>query len=151
MVHGSASIEINREPAEVFAAIADVTRMGEWSPECVGARWVGGATGPAVGAEFEGDNRAALLGITLKRWTTTSEITACEPGKVFEFVAEGYTTWRYELTPSLSGTKVTESYAYTSAPGAQTFLYETVLRRPAGMTKGMQRTLERIKESVESQ
>ena len=57
MVQGSASIEINRDPADVFSAIADVTRMGEWSPECVEARWVGGATGPAVGAQFEGDNR----------------------------------------------------------------------------------------------
>jgi len=150
MITGSARIEIDREPAVVFAAIADVTRIGEWSPECVGARWIGGATGPAVGAKFEGDNRAALLGLTLKKWTTTSEVTACVPGEVFEFVAEGYTTWRYEITPSATGTTVTESYEYESSSGLQSFLYETVLRRPTAMTKGMRRTLERIKQSVES-
>ena len=88
MAQGSASVEINRDPAVVFAAIADVTRMGEWSPECVEARWVAGATGPAVGAKFEGDNRVSMFGVTLKQWTTTSEVTACLPGEVFEFVAE---------------------------------------------------------------
>lgn len=114
MVHGSASVVIDRKPAVVFSAIADVNRMGEWSPECVAARWVDGATGPAVGAKFEGDNRVAWVGLTVKRWTTTSEVTACVPGAVFEFVAEGYTTWRYRLEPSGPGTKVTESYEYTA-------------------------------------
>jgi hypothetical protein len=150
MVQGSASVKINRAPAVVFSAIADVTRMGEWSPECVATRWVGGATGPAVGAKFEGDNRVAVLGVTLKKWTTTSEVTACVAGEVFEFVAEGYTTWRYRLEPSGTGTKVTESYEYASQRGMQTFLYERLLRRPAAMVRGMRRTLERIKHSVES-
>lgn len=150
MAKGTASIEINREPAVVFAAISDVTRVGEWSPECLAARWVGGATGPSVGAKFEGDNRAALLGLTLKKWTTTSEVTRCVPDEVFEFVAEGYTTWTYELEPSGTGTRVTESFDYASQSGAQGFLYETVMRRPAGMVKGMEHTLERIKASVES-
>ena len=151
MVQGSASVEINRHPAVVFSAIADVTRMGEWSPECVRARWIGGAAGPAVGAKFEGDNHVAFLGVTLKRWTTTSEVTACAPGEVFEFVAEAYTMWRYRLEPTGTGTKVTESYEYTSPRGARTFVYETLLRRPTVMVKGMQHTLERIKRSVESQ
>ena len=57
---GSASVHIDRPPAEVWAAVTDVTRMGEWSPECVAARWVGGATGPAAGAVFEGDNEAKV-------------------------------------------------------------------------------------------
>jgi hypothetical protein len=150
-VQGSASVEINRDPAAVFSAIADVTRMGEWSPECVAARWLGGATGPAVGAKFEGDNRVAWFGVTVKQWTTTSEVTACVPGEVFEFDAEGYTTWRYRLEPSGSGTKATESYEYESQRGVQRFVYEMLLRRPTAMVKGMQRTLERIKRSVESQ
>jgi Polyketide cyclase / dehydrase and lipid transport len=150
-VQGSASVEINRDPAAVFSAIADVTRMGEWSPECVAARWVGDATGPVVGAEFEGDNCVALFGVTVKQWTTTSEVTACVPGEVFEFVAEGYTTWRYRLEPRGTGTKVTESYEYTSQRGVRRFVYEMLLRRPTAMVNGMERTLERIKRSVESQ
>ncbi len=99
-VEGVASVVVRRGAADVFAAISDITRMGEWSPECVAGRWVAPATGPAVGAVFEGDNVAAVGPVTLKKWTTSSTVTACEPGAVFEFVAEGYTTWRYELSES---------------------------------------------------
>ena len=151
MPTGSASTEIDRQPDEVWAAIADVTRIGEWSPECLAARWVGGATGPAVGARFEGDNAVKIAGRTVKKWTTTSEVTAAEPGKRFEFLAEGYTTWRYELEPTATGTGtiVTESFEHKAATGFQGFVHSTLLRREAGLTKAMQRTLERLKASLE--
>ncbi len=146
---GSATITIARPPAEVWAAIADITRMGEWSPECTGGRWVAPAARPEVGARFEGDNVAMLAGRTLKKWTTTSMVTACEPGVVFAFLVEDTTTWTYSLAPKGDGTEVTETFEYVPS-GFQGFLYDTVLRRPKAMTKGMQHTLERIKEALES-
>lgn len=146
---GSATIVIDRPPAEVWAAIADVTRMGDWSPECIAGRWAGGADGPAVGARFEGDNVAKVAGRVLKRWTTTSEVTACETGAVFEFVAEGYTTWRYEFVAEGNGTRVTETFSY-EPKGFQGFMYDTVLRRGSAMTKGMQATLARAKAAIEA-
>lgn len=148
MSTGSASITINATPQQVWAAIADVTRMGEWSPECVACRWVDAATGPAIGARFEGDNEARVFGRVAKRWTTVSEVSGCEPGRLFEFVAEGMSTWRYDLEPLGTGTKVTESFWY-EAQGVQSLIYNVLLRRPAAMTKGMGRTLERIKAGVE--
>lgn len=148
MKTGTASVVIDRAPDQVWAAIADVTRMGEWSPECVACRWVG-ADGPAVGARFEGDNVLKVAGRTLKSWTTTSEVSACEPGRVFEFVAEGMTTWRYDVQPEGSGTRVTETFRYEPT-GVQRFVYETILRRTAGMTKGMQRTLARLETVLEA-
>ncbi len=150
MITGSVSVTIDRPPLEIFAAIADITRIGEWSPECTSGRWVSGATGPAVGAKFEGDNKAVVAGITMKKWTTTSEVTACVPGEVFEFVAEGFTTWRYELQPDGAGTKVTESFSFDASKGFQGFLYEKVMRRSSSMTKGMQRTLDQLKASLSS-
>jgi hypothetical protein len=144
----SVSLLIAAPADDVWAAIADVTRMGEWSPECVAARWVGDATGPAVGAEFEGDNEARVAGRVVKRWTTTSVVTACEPGRTFAFVAEKYTTWRYELVAEGASTRVTESFEYV-ASGLMGTLYDTVLMRPRLMTSGMQRTLERIKDALE--
>ena len=125
---GSTSIVVNRPPAEVWAAVADITRMGEWSPECTAGRWKGDATGAAVGAEFEGDNVAKLAGRTVKAWTTTSKVTACEPGAVFEFSAEGYTTWRYTFAAEGAGTRVTETFSY-EAKGFQGFVYEKILMR----------------------
>lgn len=149
-VRGVASTVIERPAAEVFAAISDVTRMGEWSPECVAGRWVPPATGPAVDAVFEGDNVAALGPVTLKKWTTTSRVTACEPGAVFEFVAEGYTTWRYEMTENDGTTSVTESFSFPPYEGWQRFVYSTLMRRERSMVKGMEKTLARIKASLES-
>lgn len=148
MSTGTASITIDRSPGEVWAAIADITRMGDWSPECIAGRWVGGATGPAVGAEFEGDNVAKVAGRTVKKWTTTSVVTASEPGASFEFVAEGYTTWSYSFEAAGAGTRVTEKFDYL-AKGFMGILYDKVLFRPKAMTKGMQRTLERVKAALE--
>jgi hypothetical protein len=149
MSKGSASVHIDRTPIEVWAAVSDITRMGEWSPECVAGRWVAPATGAAVGARFEGDNEARVAGRTVKKWTTTSEVTACEPGVVFEFVAEGYTSWRYDFVEEEDGTTVVESFSY-EPKGFQGFLYDSVLRRPSAMTKGMQRTLDRVKAALEA-
>ena len=149
-VHGVATTVINRPAAEVFAAISDITRMGEWSPECVGGRWVAPAIGPAVGAEFEGYNVAAAGPVTLKKWTTSSKVTACEPGAVFEFVAEEYTTWRYELTEHDGTTSVSESFSFPPYEGWQKFVYSTLMRRDRSMVKGMEKTLARIKTSLES-
>ena len=150
MTTGSASVVINRDPAAVFALITDVTRTGEWSPECIAGRWVGDATGPAVGAKFEGDNTLVIGGMTLKRWTTTSEVTECVHGERFAFLAEEYTTWRYVLEPVGDGTRVTESFDFTAASATQRFLYETIARRPASMVKGMQKTLDRMKAHLEA-
>jgi len=150
MIEGSATVTINRPAPEVFAAVSDITRMGEWSPECTGGRWVAPATGPAVGTEFEGDNVANAGPITLKRWTTTSEVTELVPDKVFEFVAEGYTTWRYDLTETDGVTTVTESFKYAPQSGWRGFLYGTIARRPAAMAKGAQKTLDRMKAVLES-
>ena len=149
MVEGSASIVINRPAPEVFAAVVDITRMGEWSPECIAGRWVPPATGPALGARFEGDNAATAGPLTLKRWTTTSEITAYAPNELFEFVAESYTTWRYELAELDGATSVTESYSFQPFSGWQKVVYGTLLNRPNAMVKGMQQTLGRIKVALE--
>ena len=81
-----------------------------------------------MGAKFEGDNVAKVAGRTMKAWTTTSEVDGLRTGEdASAFVAENYTTWRYELEPSGSGTKVTESFSYTPS-GVQGFIYKVLLR-----------------------
>ncbi len=147
---GSASITIDRPVADVFDAITDITRMGEWSPECVACRWADGVDGPSVGAVFSGDNVAKVGPLTLKRWTTSSEVTAYEPATVFEFVAEGYSTWRYDFEARDGSTVVTESFSFAPPTGAKKFLYETVMRRSASMVKGMDATLGRLKTALEA-
>ena len=148
-VTGSATTTIAAPIGEVFAAVTDVTRMGEWSPECVACRWVGDATGPAVGAKFEGDNLAKIGPVTLKRWTTTSEVVDVVTNTSFEFVTEGYSAWRYEFADQDGATTVTESFSFPPYTGWQKWVYGRLLNRQNDLLKAMQATLERIKQSLE--
>jgi len=105
----SASIDIDAPPDAVWQLVADITRMGEWSPECWRAHWDGAATGPAVGAHFHGYNRAGSF-----EWHAPCIVTDCEPGKVFAFEVprggEPVNRWRFEFEPTASGTRLTESF-----------------------------------------
>ena len=97
-------------PAEkVWSLVSDLPRMGQWSPENTGGKWVGGATGPEVGARFRGSNRKGV-----RRWSTTCTVTAADEGKKFSFdVSYGplaISTWEYTFTPTGSGTTVVEEW-----------------------------------------
>lgn len=48
------SLTVAAPPERVWTLASDVTRVGDWGAECVGAEWVDGADGPAVGARFLG-------------------------------------------------------------------------------------------------
>src|SRR5437764_5635487 len=109
----SESILILAPADAVWDMVADVTRIGEWSPETVGAEWLGGATGAVVGARFKGRNKRRAA------WTTTCTVTAATPGREFAFtVGKGETTWRYDLAPVDGGCRVTESFEIVTVPGA---------------------------------
>jgi carbon monoxide dehydrogenase subunit G len=148
LVTGTASITVARPPQEVFAVVSDITRMGEWSPENVGGRWVEGG-GPAVGATFVGDNEAKVGPVTVKKWTTTSEVTVCEPGAVFEFVTEGFTTWRFEMSAANGGTRLTESFSCPPTTGVQKVLYNMLGSRRKAIVRGMEKTLAGMKLAAE--
>jgi uncharacterized protein YndB with AHSA1/START domain len=104
-------IEISRDiaasPDEVYAAIADVTRMGEWSEECHTCEWHEGFDGPAVGAVFDGHNRAGE-----KEWTSQGTVIEAEPGRAFAFECSmfdfHFSTWGYRIEPTEGGSRVTE-------------------------------------------
>lgn len=101
-----ASIVLDAPPAEVWAAVTDLTAMRRRSPELVGM-WLMGA--PKVGRR----------GINLNRrkgffWPTTSRIsqwlppTATSDG-VFGFeVWPSRVEWSYEVAPDGTGTRLTE-------------------------------------------
>ena len=45
----------------MWAVVRNVTRVGEWSHECVDADWLAGADAPVAGARFRGRNRAGVF------------------------------------------------------------------------------------------
>lgn len=142
---------IAASPAEVWAAITDVTRMGEWSPECHTCRWLDGASGPEVGAAFEGENRNGTF-----EWTTKAVVVEVEPERrfVFEGDADGFrfSRWGYELEPVDGGTKVTE-WSMNFIPEAfreASKEISGVEDRDAHNRAGMEATLERMAAALES-
>jgi uncharacterized protein YndB with AHSA1/START domain len=146
---GEVSITIEAPPDRVYALVSDVTRMGEWSPECRRCEWLDSADGPAVGASFRGHNRTGPY-----KWSTTATVTAATPGRAFAFTVTAggreTTRWRYDFAPNGSGTTVTESYEAIWAP-LYIAISEVFLRRDRQLYGAMRKTLERIKLAAESQ
>ena len=98
-------------PADVlYSLVSDVTRMGEWSPENVGARWLGAATAPQIGARFRGSNRRGW-----RRWSTTCTVVTADPGRTFAFHVDvagiPASRWAYEFKADAGGTLVTETWS----------------------------------------
>ena len=76
-------------------------------------------------------------------------IVDAEPNVSFEFIAEGYSTWRYEFAERDGATVVTESFSFPPFGGWQKLVYGRLLNRQKAITKGIQSTLDRLKQSLE--
>jgi Polyketide cyclase / dehydrase and lipid transport len=103
----SESIFVARPPEAVYDMVADVTRMGEWSPVCKACWWEEGG-GPAEGAWFTGRNE-----LPQRTWETRSLVVAADRGKEFAFQVNGsWARWGYTFAAAEGGTLVTESWAF---------------------------------------
>ena len=150
-MHDAVTVHMNASPEAVWALVSDITRTGEFSPETFEAEWLGGATGPAVGAQFRGHVNRNNKG--LKYWTLC-QVTSCDPGRAFAFEVltggKALNTWSYALAPAGDGTDVTESFRLT--PTLPIRIYWFLLGWSRGKTnrEGMRTTLNRIKAVVEA-
>lgn len=104
----SRSVDVDAPPERVWELVSDLPRMGEWSPENQGGRWVRG-DGPAVGSVFVGTNRNGN-----RRWSTRCTVTRAERPSVFAFdvaaVGMPVARWSYEIEPTATGCRVTETW-----------------------------------------
>jgi uncharacterized protein YndB with AHSA1/START domain len=147
---GHARIDIAAPPEHVFGLVTDVTRMGEWSPECYRCVWLDGAPGAYVGARFRGYNKLGRV-----RWATTAVITAVEDSRSFAFTVvhdksgRDETAWRYELAPSPAGTMLSESFEFLWCPVANR-IAELPVPRGRQVSRGIRQTLRNIKAAAEA-
>ena len=131
----------------LYALVSDITRTGEWSPENTGGRWVGSATGPAVGARFRGSNRRGA-----RRWSTTCTVVDADPGRRFAFDVSvagiPVARWSYDFATEGSDTVVTESWMDRRpswfAVGARPIMGIPDMR--AHNEQNMRATLQRLRE-----
>jgi hypothetical protein len=153
--HDEVTTEIAAAPEDVYRLVSDITRMGEWSPECVKAVWVKGASGPAVGARFRAWNRGGRG----PAWSNTPTVVVAEPGREFAFNRQGpgigSYTWRYVFEPTANGTSVTESFDAERLLGpAMTWITEKWTGssdRDADLRRGMTTTIARLKAAAEQE
>ena len=101
--------EIHAPTERVWAMVADLPRMKEWSPENSGAVWRKGATSAVPGASFSGTNSRGT-----KSWDTVGTIVEAEPGRILSFrvtaVGMKVALWTYRFEPTDDGCVVTESW-----------------------------------------
>jgi hypothetical protein len=147
---GSASIEVAAPPQTVYDLIADVTRMGDWSPECYRCEWLNGATAAAPGTRFRGYNRRAGY-----KWERTAVVDVADRGREFGFSTLNdrtglhETRWRYTMEASPAGTVLTETFEFVWCSLANRAV-EMFIPRGRQMNRGIQETLTRIKRAAEA-
>lgn len=153
-------LHIAAPPDRVWDLVTDVRRIGEFSPECVHAEWLDGATGPEVGARFAGTNRIAG-----REWTRTCTVVESEPLRRFSYVVgdryDGAPSgrWTFELEPEGEGTILVQRYQHepSGRSGARILAEEDpskasdiVTNRSRMLAEGMEATLEAMRDVLET-
>ena len=97
--HGHNEVVVAAEPDAVWDVVIDVTRVGEWSHECLECSFLGGATRAEPGARFRGRNRQGIF-----RWGRVCEVLSTDDRElVWRTVPTTFypdsTVWRIRVTP----------------------------------------------------
>ncbi|OPX09152.1 SRPBCC family protein [Mycobacterium sp. AT1] len=143
-----ARIDIDASPETVWALVSDLSLMPKWSPQCKLMK----AFGPLrPGTRTVNVNRRNYL-----FWPTTSRITEVVPERKLAFrVNENNTVWSYELEPTATGTRLTESrHAENGVKPVSNLLVNAVMGGVPNfeleLVDGMNASLSRIKAAAES-
>lgn len=145
------TIEIDASPDQVYALVSDVTRTGEWSPECYRCQWLEGWDGPEVGARFRGHNRYRWL-----KWSRLNQVEVAEPGRESAFrvltdrMNKDASIWRYQIEERDGRTVLTERTEVLAWPGSLVRFLTFLARRPADMTDNISDSLVAIKRIAEA-
>ena len=142
---------IRADAGRLYELAADLPRMGEWSPENTGGKWVKGSTGCAVGAHFKGTNRNGW-----RRWSTDVVVTQADPGQRFSFdVTTGpfkVATWDYRFEQHGDTTTVVQTWTDNRAMFAKTVapLIAGVRDRTERNRQNMEATLAKMAAAAEA-
>lgn len=136
----SVSRNIAASPEAVYAALVDVTRMGEWSPENHTNEWKEGVSQAEVGARWVGHNRNGD-----KEWSTESRVAALVPNERFYFECLApdfndfhFANWGFDIAAAADGCEVTQHWQdlrpeQIKGDGAISGVTDRVAHNKAGM------------------
>jgi len=129
----AAAEEVVAAPPElVWDLVADITRVGGWSPECIRAAWLGEPGRPQPGARFTGHNRFP----NGFEYEVTCVVTEADRPRAFAWVvlddtgdpARPSSLWRYRIDPLPGGGSMVRQ-RFTHGPG-DSFLREVAAAAP---------------------
>lgn len=147
----SVSTEIAAPCDKVYAMVSDLPRMGEWSTENCGGKWKGGATAAAPGVRFKGKNAVGW-----RKWSTDVKVLEATAPSRFSFrVTVGplqLCDWVYEIEPTATGCKVTETWVDNRGPAMPTIgrIVSGVKDRSVTNKIAMEETLAKVKAAAEA-
>jgi len=144
--HGHAEIVVAAEPEAVWNVVMDVTRVGEWSHECVECSFLGGATRAEPGARFRGRNRQGIF-----RWGRVCEVLSTEDRELVwrtvpTTMYPDSTVWRIRVTPTDGGTRLEQRFDVVRAPKLLDIIYATVVPAHRDRTAALTDDLRRLGE-----
>jgi Polyketide cyclase / dehydrase and lipid transport len=149
-------VTVHASPERVWVLVTDINVPARFSSEFAGAEWLG--EGPCVGARFKGSNEHPAIGA----WQTTSVVTRCEPGRLFEWAVgdpeHPSAMWRFELAPVDDGVRLRQWCQMGPAPSGLSIAIEAmpdkeeriVARRLDEFRANMLATVEGIKQLAEA-
>jgi Polyketide cyclase / dehydrase and lipid transport len=153
---------VTARPEVVWDMVADVTRIGGWSPECIRAAWLGDPGRPHPGARFTGHNRFP----NGFEYEVTCVVTLADRPRAFAWVvlddsgdpACPSALWRYLIDPLPGGSRVRQrfthgpgdSYLRAAAAKAPDQAAEIIAARREMLRANMSATLRAMKAAAES-
>lgn len=104
----------------MFGYVSDLTRSGEWSPECLGGSWASG-TPSAVGSVFAARNHrepevVSWAPVVRGEWSTECEVVESSSPRVFSWAMRDSagraqeSVWSFEIAPAESGSVLTHAF-----------------------------------------
>ena len=143
-LNNSVAVTVEADIDDVWNVIQNVTRVGEWSHECVGASWLGAPASAVPGARFQGRNRAGIF-----RWGRVCEIVSPDP---YELVWRTVPTamypdsseWRIALDKIDGGTRISQQFRVLRAPKVLSVLYALAIPAHRDRTTALVADLQRL-------
>ncbi len=141
---GQCRVTVNADLDAVWDVVRDVTRVGEWSHECVGVSWLDGATAATPGARFRGRNKQGVF-----RWGRVCEIVAAKPYEiVWQTVSTALypdsTEWKIQLQRTGNATEIEQSFKVVRGPKLLALAYGFLLPAHRERTAALVEDLRRL-------
>lgn len=128
----------------VWDVVRDVTRVGEWSHECIGVAWLDGATEATPRARFRGRNKQGVF-----RWGRVCEILTAKPYElVWRTVPTALypdsTEWKISLQRTGNTTEIEQSFTVVRGPKVLALAYGILLPAHRERTAALVQDLRRL-------